>query len=524
MTKDLIFQAPPGHGLLIHTDSNNHDDDDHDDSFLLLTFVPDAPLKSIHPHAHVPASTTDAHLLKGGGSGATVFSGTIPKNTYGLGGGGDGGVVMKHGGPKETAEHVALATIEHELRVRAEYNSTIRLAAADTIDPKEAAEFFRTRIPNFRFIYISPEHCRDRGAELWSTLRNLFLTYKTMKLAGWWESLEGKNVDTNLVLVGKKTERLVRIFRCSNGENEVGEGEEEEEGGGPKVVISNGYVDLLLGPDAELLSSPTDLTPVTLRFGRRTKGYNNLYALSLHLRRIQRERMWKFTQGQSMIGGPSPRTASSLLVKGHLNADGGRLLTLLTDEFIHCIRNLQTLTMPNERNAIDDVEKELVLLKTVLADTNGAIKACTAAAVSKTTDMFVGFAIRKNYHPTDGRFVRLKKAGERFRACFDTSFSEVDDINSDEKKGADDEKRYTLKEEERTPAFFLGKLLEKGVYLQNVFASAPADKPLMSQTALDIVTEDGSWLDLICRAVSVESDSARNCLWNGGLADAGCEF
>mmetsp|Transcript_2909 Transcript_2909/g.6232 ORF Transcript_2909/g.6232 Transcript_2909/m.6232 type:complete len:767 (+) Transcript_2909:136-2436(+) len=534
----LIYQAPPNHGLLLTLDTSRTDD-----SGLLLTFVPDMALETIHPHAHGPAglggnpsrrpSLADAHLLLGGGSGATVFSGTIPH--YGL-----GSVVMKHGGPKETAEHIALATIEEELRVRADLlcssgeagggdNTDTSGGKSTSIDPHDAAEFFRSRIPNFKFVYISPSHCRDRGAELWATLRNAFLMCKFARRADWWEPLEGKdNVSAGIFLAGKKTERLVRVFASGSDR-----GNDEPEDHGPRVVVSNGYVDFVLGPDAELISTPTDTTPAVIRFGQKTRGYNNLYALSQHLRQIQKSRMWKFTQGQSMIGGPSPRTASSLLCKGRLNVYDDRLLSLLTDEFILCIRNLQALTMPDERNAIDDVKTELALLEADFATTKGNAssddgsesKALTAADVTKRTDMFVGFAIRKNFHPTEGRLARLRKAGDRFRACFEAACSDESAENGgddEEKAGHEEEKRYALKEEEEMPAFFLGKLLQKGALLEDVFDSPDTDgDSLKIHTALDIVSGNCLWLDLIRRAVSVESDSARTCLWNCGLADAG---
>ena len=431
--------------------------------------------------ARAPASLSDVHLLMGGGSGATVFSGSI--HHYGL-----GSVVMKHGGPKETAEHVALATIEEELRKRG--------------GSSDAAEFFRTRIPSFSFIYISPMHCRDRGAELWSTLRNLHLLHKAMKNLGWWEKLEGKdNLKVTAAAGGKKTERSVRVFSGGeDGDNTV-----------PRVQVSNGFVDLYL-PGAELVTPPTAVTPAIVR---NTDGYHNLYKLSKELRTLQEERLWKFTQGQSEIGGKSPRTASSLLTSRQLCGDDGKLLNTLLSEFIHVVKNLQALTHSEERDAIQDVEEELAALERVMSD-DGTANALTVADVSKKTDMFVANQIKKNYCPKTGRFTRMIETGQIFRNCFNDGGGRglIDDPI---------EKKFSLTDEEKIPALFLGRLLQKGTPLRDIFGADAVKEN--QRCALDVVTENehSSWLGLIRRAVSVESESARKCVWNAGLSDAGCE-
>ena len=529
-----IYEAPPDTGLLITLQENAGDDVGHSSS-LLLTFVPDLSLKSIHPHAHgpagpptvadtpdnknnesgrenkegnipnsarVPASLSDAHLLMGGGSGATVFSGSI--NHYGL-----GHVVMKHGGPKETAEHVALATIEEELRKRGK-GATRSSSDLDECYGKAAADFFRTRIPTFSFLYISPWHCRDRGAELWSTLRNLFLMHKAMKGLGWWENLEGKdNLKVTTAVGGKKTERSVRIFSGNDAGTPM-----------PKVQVSNGFVDLHL-PGAELISTQTAMTQAIVRFGQSSEGYTNLYNLSKQLRSLQEERLWKFTQGQTEIGGKSPRTASSLLTSCQLCADNGRLLRVLTDEFIQVICNLQILTDSEEEDAIQDVEEELMTLERAMSNDGTNSNPKIIAALSKRSDMFVGLSIKKNYHPTKGRFVRMREVGERFRHYFsemkkDNEASCGSTIDDDP-----NEKKLVLTDEEKIPARFLAKLLERGSLLKGIFHAATVKEN--QRCALDIVTGDEhlSWLGLIRRAVSVQSDAARKCVWNAGLSDAG---
>lgn len=540
-----LYEAPPHTGLLITLQENDGEGSAGHSSSLLLTFVPDLSLKKIHPNAHgpagppivptmadtdatnssstdksdnkegnipnsarVPASLSDVHLLMGGGSGATVFSGSI--NHYGL-----GHVVMKHGGPKETAEHVALATIEEELRKRGRKATQVSsdLEEVDSNDGMAAAEFFRTRIPTFSFLYISPWHCRDRGAELWSTLRNLFLMHKAMKGLGWWENLEGKDdLQVTTVVGGKKTERTVRVFSGEDAGTPM-----------PEVEVSNGFVDLHL-PGAELITPQTAMTPAIVRFGQSTEGYTNLYNLSKQLRALQEERLWKFTQGQSEIGGDSPRTASSLLTSCQLCADNGRLLHVLTDEFIQVIRNLQILTHPEELDAIQDVEEELMTLEGAASNDGTNSNPRIIAAVSKKTDMFVGLSIKKNYHPTKGRFVRMRETGDRFRHYFDEMQRRYEVGDGSQVADDPNDKRLVLTDEEKIPARFLAKLLEKGMLLREIFG---ADTVTENQRcALDVVTDDGhsSWLGLIRRAVSVQCDSARKCVWNAGLSDAGCKY
>ena len=539
-----IYEAPPHTGLLItlqeENDGRGGENAGHSSS-LLLTFVPDLPLKSIHPHAHgpagpptmmadaaaaddntnnesdnqegnipnsarVPASLSDAHLLMGGGSGATVFSGSI--NHYGL-----GHVVMKHGGPKETAEHVALATIEEELRKRGRKatQASSDLEEVDSNDGTAAADFFRTRIPTFSFLYISPWHCRDRGAELWSTLRNLFLMHKAMKGLGWWENLEGKdNLKVTTAVGGKKTERSVRVFSGDYAGARM-----------PKVQVSNGFVDLHL-PGAELITPQMAMTPAVVRFGPSTEGYTNLYNLSKQLRTLQEERLWKFTQGQTEIGGDSPRTASSLLTSCQLCANDGRLLHVLTDEFIQVIRNLQLLTHPEEKEAIQDVKEELLTLESAMSNDGTNSNPRIITAVSNKTDMFVGLSIKKNYHPTKGRFVRMRKVGERFRHYFGETPKEGAKCGDGSTAAEDpNEKKLVLTDEEKIPARFLAKLLEKGAPLREIFDADTVKKN--QRCALDVVTDDDhlSWLGLIRRAVSVQSDSAMKRIWNAGLSDAG---
>ena len=227
------------------------------------------------------------------------------------------------------------------------------------------------------------------------------------------------------------------------------------------------------------------------------------------LRTLQEERLWKFTQGQSEIGGEKPRTASSLLTSRQLCGDDGKLLNTLIEEFIQVVRNLQSLTHPEERDVIQDVEEELAALERAMSG-DGTANALTVVDLSKKTDMFVANQIKKNYCPQKGRFIRMRTFGRTFR-----DYGAIEDPI---------EKKLSLTDEEKIPARFLGKLLQRGTPLRKVFDDDAIKEN--QRCALDVVTENeySSWLGLIRRAVSVESESARKCVWNAGLSDAGCEY
>jgi hypothetical protein len=119
---------------------------------------------------------------------------------------------------------------------------------------------------------------------------------------------------------------------------------------------------------------------------------------------------------------------------------------------------------------VENVRKELRDLRLSRDVTN----------VSKTSDEFVGSAIKKNFAP-GGRFQLLRDIGRQFR-----------------------KKTLVLTEGERVPAHFLGRLLKPKVHLGSIFVNSPAPK-----SALDyFLQDDDYWLDLLEHASSFENRSA----------------
>merc|ERR1712203_414315 len=125
---------------------------------------------------------------------------------------------------------------------------------------------------------------------------------------------------------------------------------------------------------------------------------------------LQNTHYWKFSLAQKAIGGESAVTASFLLAKSRLDE---RLLTVLLDEFVCVIRNLQKLTHADEVDATNAVKQEFELIRE--HDKLNPAEKFSAADVSDDADKFVGLSIKKNFHPTKGRFRKLLSIGVRFR-------------------------------------------------------------------------------------------------------------
>lgn len=126
-----------------------------DGSSAVMEFVEDESQTDLHPHIHTPP-LRHTQIVKGGGSGATVFSGDL----------GDSKLVWKHGDHKDMRDVFALAEIEHELVMRSEFALT-------------AAENLRSRIPRFAGVFISPAAFRVRPGELWDSLRKTILKWNS---------------------------------------------------------------------------------------------------------------------------------------------------------------------------------------------------------------------------------------------------------------------------------------------------------------------------------------------------------
>lgn len=109
-------------------------------------------------------------------------------------------------------------------------------------------------------------------------------------------------------------------------------------------------------------------------------------------------------------------------------------------------------------------------------------------------DAFVGFAIRKNWHPEKGRFVRLQRMGNEFRSDL-----------------------LHLEVEERIPCRHLGILLKAASCMSASFeGSSPTPTALETKGCrLD------TWRVLLKDATNLKCKAALNRVFNSGLADAG---
>jgi len=477
------LDAPNGCGLLIRLDAGAG----------CIRFASDEHLSHLHRHLHIPASVRGVEKLLGGGSGVTIVKGTDPEL---------GSVVMKHGGPRDTAEVFALATIEKELGVRGEQTGSA-----------DAAAGMRARIPEFKFLYVSQAHLVHRGAQLWGLLR-----YTLKAARGFWGSQSslsdegaGREHATQTLHIGNQT--TVKSCFVQNKPPDEGGGREHAtptlhtgnrtivEGCSAKKrppaqrsriclrhparrnnqrVRFGGTMTMVDGCLEVLVDAPVEVSDCgELRCGGEAGGYAFLEAIVHELVQLQRSRLWKFTLAQKTIGGEHPTTGAKLLVTGVLH--GVRLETLV-GQYIKVIRDLQRLTANEETDVVEDIQREL-------ASTTGSTS-FDVSKVSSLANAFAGFAIKKNFHPELGRFRRLRDMGALFR-----------------------EGTPLLIDAELLPARLLGKLLKHGTRLEEVF-----DTGLVGPTALDTFGDMAR--SLLEHAVSL-GDVAVRRIWTCGITDGG---
>jgi hypothetical protein len=108
-------------------------------------------------------------------------------------------------------------------------------------------------------------------------------------------------------------------------------------------------------------------------------------------------------------------------------------------------------------------------------------------------DEFVGFAIRKNWHPEKGRFVRLQRMGNEFRS-----------------------ERLHLEREERVPCRHLGNLLKTASCMSSSFKGSSAAPSVLETKDCRL-----NWKVLLKDATSLKCKAAIFRVFNSGLADAG---
>lgn len=433
------WEVPEDHGLLIQLLP---------DGTIAVETVPDQHYPKIHPNCYAPADLENVRLLHGGGSGTAVFGGFYrPKGQA---------IVMKHGGPKDTKEVFSLAVITSELLLRRRELS------------EAAADHMSRRLPVFLMVYISPHHLRDRGGELWASVRAPTYTRSGRRLSVTeQDTARGQEVTlprSDLVKLSKlpapckppSAKRRIRV--ATNDGKKAG-----------SWIVSHSNVEITL----------LNLT----ENGKIGEGIAFLREFCAELVAEEELHSWKVTLGQKWIGGTKAINGADILTRGDLQ---GALLETLIREFSSVMQDLDRLTHQNERQGrYELVQREVERLRTY----------SDVLQVSKTSDSFVGRSICKNFHPTDGRFRNLRLLGDDFR-----------------------EGNFFLTDAEQAPARFLGKLLKPGANATEVFEDASSPK-----SALDAM-EDLGWLNILEHATQFNestSAAATECLWTSGLTDAG---
>eukprot|EP00928_Gymnodinium_smaydae_P003656 TRINITY_DN11298_c0_g1_i1.p1 TRINITY_DN11298_c0_g1~~TRINITY_DN11298_c0_g1_i1.p1 ORF type:complete len:661 (-),score=121.83 TRINITY_DN11298_c0_g1_i1:57-1976(-) len=406
-----------------------------------IRIVKDKALPHIHPHVRVPEALADPVQLGGGGSGVTIVRGYHHDA---------GDVVIKHGGHRETKEIFALASISHQLRLRKQ-----RKEAADASAEMEA------QCPELAFLYISQEHLWNRSAELWSLLGTSIGTpaKKFAKLVTHQKSVSSRGAGIRI---------CTPAYRKSPSGNRV-----EFKRGRLHVFLEAGYV--VKSSEQFLCCAPGN-------------GYAFLNECVEKLAGLQMKYNWKFSLAQRTIGGDAPVTASEVLAEGKLH---GRTLDTLLKGMVQVIHNLQALTSPEEAAKASDIRREVASF---------AAAARAPSQISSSADAYVGFAIKKNFHETSGRFTKLIDLGEKFRAQCHGGFR--------------------LTEEERLPGSILGRLLRRGTRLEEVFQLDGEAKP-NGHSALDAYSDPNAWRRVLEHVLSVTDDASVACVWNTGITDGG---
>jgi hypothetical protein len=370
------LDVPADSGLLIALDP---------DGSFSMTFEPDCNWDIIHPNVYAPRDLTSMKVLHGGGSGVTVFQGESPSL---------GSLVMKHGRAKDSKEVFSLAHISRELALRG-------------ADHLEAACDMRSRIPEFKMVYISPYHLRDRGIELWIKLR----TSVRKRYA------RHSSSDLRVMERSEHSQNRKEIRICHSQD------------------ASDTGIELSHTRRLDLFVNYDETSENGVVVGSQ-QGFPILVELMRQLIDEQEHSLWKFTIAQKTIGHRDALNGALVHTRGLLR---GALLATVIDQFIQVIKNLVVLTRDGERSGVAEVREEVARLQ---LEHNPC-----PSSVSKLANLFCGKAIKKNFDPLRGRFAKMAKYGERFRN------------NTCE----------CLEETELRPAFYLGLLLKKGNTMDCVF-------------------------------------------------------
>jgi len=213
-------------------------------------------------------------------------------------------------------------------------------------------------------------------------------------------------------------------------------------------------------------------------------SYQNLEDIAHELIAVMSKRLLKFTLAQKTIGGESPRTGNQWLYSGQLH---GHVLENLIAQFVRVIKHLKALTLPEEVDVVEHVRQELERYE---FDHDAKI-----SEMSNVTNAFVGNAIRKNFDEEKGRIMFLQEMGKKFRVFG----------------------LMVLTPEEELPGKLIGRLLEDGAIMSDVFLDSPCEKAPLNPG-------EEFWKNILRRAVDTRdtmSPSALQRVWDCGLADAG---
>lgn len=438
----LCPTAPDDYGLLITLDDQH--------TICRMELVPDAHLDQVHPNAYGPSALTSLCRLGGGGSGVRVFKGYHPVF---------GSLVMKHGGCKDTKELFALATVAQELKRR---NS-------------KAAVDMQSRIPNYCMVYVSPHHLRATTPQeqMLSLMINVVRffgpppTFYNLPSVSTSDPGMDSTSDSTDSISSHPAEKeqgntgTIHLYARTHSTDEK-----------LRVSLHSRHLDIVVGQNVVE-------SKLSIEYG--DDGFEFMKAVVDKLAQLQEKRLWKYTLGQTMIGGPSPITGASYLARGMLQ---GELLETLICEYVKVIRNLQSLTLPEERDAVDLVRQEVHDLNVYSRPTD----------ISQLADAFVGFNIRKNWHPARGRFYTLRRMGADLR-----------------------HHRLALTQAEKLPARLLGILLQPKSLMSHVFEHVGSFPTALDTKGFKLDT----WRVLLRDAVSLKCSAGCHRVWNCGLDDGG---
>jgi len=450
-------EVPEGCGLTLKLDP---------EGICRMGFTPDTGVP-FHPNIRVPIALRGLRELGGGGSGVTVVAGYDPSL---------GKIVFKHGGERDTAEFFALGTIEEQLRQRGRAN-----------DAAEAAKYMWDRTPDFKFLYVSRVHLKNRGAQLWGEfkfkLKRQIAKRRGTNISQVMRSsvmmrLGSRGVETPVQSSPEseatptppgKVDKPIRLCRQASG------GDESE-----VVSFVDGRLQIVLETQEDVW---TDLmAQEEVRCCRPGGDFSYLQRFCKQLVELQRQHQWKFTLAQKAIGGQSPVTCCKLLVRDQLR---GELLRKLVGEYLVVIEHLRKLTFPQERSFHAEAQEEFDRVRT------GAQE-----VLSPACDTYLGLAVNKNFDPARGRFRKLRDIGQAFRS------------------GQLGGKALVLMDGEAVPAQLLGRILDRGARMEDTFAGG-----VHGPTALD--THGDSWLGLLEEVLRLQGPAARERVWTCGVSDGG---